>query len=81
VSFSRQFGEVTLREAGRARTTLAFKIHRACPITGATGTGPAGAKIVVGRRRIATAETRLVDGEGSPRSRGAAPFMLFDLQP
>jgi len=81
VSFSRPFGEAKLREAGRARTTLAFKIRCVCPINGATGPGPAGAKIVVGRRRIATAETCLVDGEGSPRSHGAAPCMLFDLQP
>jgi uncharacterized protein (TIGR00369 family) len=71
----------TLCEAGRAYTTLEFKIHFVRPLTEATGPVRAEGKVVSSGRRMATAEGRLVDGEGRLYSHGTTTCMLFDLQP
>jgi uncharacterized protein (TIGR00369 family) len=70
----------TLCEAGRAYTTLEFKIHCVRALTEATGPVRAEGKVVSSGRRMATAEGRLVDSEGRLYSHGTTTCMLFDLQ-
>jgi len=70
----------TLCEAGRAYTTLEFKIHCVRALTEATGPVRAEGKVVASGRRTASAEGRLVDGEGRLYSHGTTTCMLFDLQ-
>ena len=70
----------TLCEAGHAYTTLEFKIHCVRALTEATGPVRAEGKVVASGRRTATAEGRLVDGEGRLHSHGTTTCMLFDLQ-
>jgi acyl-coenzyme A thioesterase PaaI-like protein len=50
-----------LCEAGRAYTTLEFKIQCVRALTDATGPVRAEGKVVSSGRRMATAEGRLVD--------------------
>jgi uncharacterized protein (TIGR00369 family) len=69
----------TLCEAGRAYTTLEFKIHCVRPLTDRTGPVRAEGKVVASGRRMATAEGRLVDAEGKLYSHGTTTCMLFDL--
>ena len=71
----------TLCEAGRAYTTLEFKIHCVRPLTELTGPVRAEGKVISSGRRMATAEGRLVDSEGRLYSHGTTTCMLFDLQP
>ncbi len=70
----------TLCEAGRAYTTLEFKINCVRALTEATGPVRAEGKVVASGRRMATAEGRLVDSEGRLYSHGTTTCMLFDLQ-
>jgi uncharacterized protein (TIGR00369 family) len=70
----------TLCEAGRAYTTLEFKIHCVRALTEASGPVRAEGKVVSSGRRMATAEGRLVDSEGRLYSHGTTTCMLFDLQ-
>lgn len=69
----------TLYEAGRAYTTLEFKIHCVRPLTDKTGPVRAEGKVVASGRRMATAEGRLVDAEGKLYSHGTTTCMMFDL--
>jgi uncharacterized protein (TIGR00369 family) len=70
----------TLCEAGRAYTTLEFKIHCVRALTDASGPVRAEGKVVSSGRRMATAEGRLVDSEGRLYSHGTTTCLLFDLQ-
>jgi uncharacterized protein (TIGR00369 family) len=70
----------TVCEAGRAYTTLEFKIHCVRPLTERSGPVRAEGKVVSSGRRVATAEGRLVDSEGRLYSHGTTTCMLFDLQ-
>ena len=69
----------TLCEAGRAYTTLEFKVHCVRPLTEQTGPVRAEGKIVASGRRMATAEGRLVGADGKLYSHGTTTCMLFDL--
>lgn len=68
----------TLCEAGRAYTTLEFKIHCVRALTDQTGPVRAEGKVVASGRRMATAEGRLVDADGKLYSHGTTTCMLFD---
>ncbi len=70
----------TLCEAGRAYTTLEFKIHCVRALTEASGPVRAEGKVVSSGRRMATAEGRLFDSEGRLYSHGTTTCLLFDLQ-
>src|SRR5262245_47473375 len=70
----------TLCEAGRAYTTLEFKIQCVRPLTETSGPVRAEGKVVASGRRTATAEGRLVDAEGRLYSHGTTTCILFDLQ-
>lgn len=69
----------TLCEVGRSYTTLEYKIHCVRPLTDATGPVRAEGKVVSSGRRVATAEGRLIDGNGKLYSHGTTTCMLFDL--
>jgi uncharacterized protein (TIGR00369 family) len=70
----------TLCEAGRAYTTLEFKIHCVRALTESVGPVRAEGKVVASSKRMATAEGRLVDSEGRLYSHGTTTCMLFELQ-
>ena len=70
----------TLCEAGRAYTTLEFKINCVRALTDSVGPVRAEGKVIASGKRMATAEGRLVDGEGRLYSHGTTTCMLFDLQ-
>jgi uncharacterized protein (TIGR00369 family) len=69
----------TACEAGRAYTTLEFKVHCVRPLTERTGPVRADGKVVASGRRMATAEGRLVDADGRLYSHGTTTCMMFDL--
>jgi len=69
----------SLCEAGRAYTTLEFKVNCVRPLTERTGIVRAEGKVVASGRRMATAEGRLFDAEGKLYSHGTTTCMLFDL--
>ena len=71
----------TLCEAGRAYTTLEFKVNCVRALTEKTGPVRAEGKVVASGRRMATAEGRLVDADGRLYSHGTTTCMLFDLEP
>lgn len=70
----------TLCEAGRAYTTLEFKIHCVRPLTDRAGPVRATGQVVASGRRTATAEARLTDSEGRLYSHGTSTCLLFDLE-
>jgi uncharacterized protein (TIGR00369 family) len=69
----------TLCEAGRAYTTLEFKINCVRALSDQTGPVRAEGKVVASGKRVATAEGRLVDSEGRLYSHGTTTCMLYDL--
>jgi len=69
----------TLVEAGRAYTTLEFKIHCVRALTDRTGPVRAEGKVIASGKRTATAEGRLVDAEGKLYSHGTTTCLLYDL--
>jgi uncharacterized protein (TIGR00369 family) len=69
----------TLVEAGRAYTTLEFKIHCVRALTDRTGPVRAEGKVVASGTRTATAEGRLVDANGKLYSHGTTTCLLYDL--
>ena len=69
----------TLVEAGRAYTTLEFKIHCVRALTDRTGPVRAEGKVIASGKRTATAEGRLLDADGKLYSHGTSTCLLFDL--
>jgi len=69
----------TLVDAGRAYTTLEFKIHCVRALTDRTGPVRAEGKVIASGKRTATAEGRLVDAEGKLYSHGTTTCLLYDL--
>jgi uncharacterized protein (TIGR00369 family) len=69
----------TLVEAGRAYTTLEFKIQCVRALTDRTGPVRAEGTVIASGKRIATAEGRLVDAEGRLYSHGTTTCLLYDL--
>ena len=68
----------TLCEAGRAYTTLEYKIHCVRPLTDKTGPVRAEGKVVASGRRMATSEGRLFDADGKLYSHGTTTCMFLD---
>jgi len=69
----------TLVEAGRAYTTLEFKVHCVRALTDRTGPVRAEGKVIAGGKRTATAEGRLFDVDGRLYSHGTTTCLLYDL--
>jgi uncharacterized protein (TIGR00369 family) len=68
----------TLVEAGRAYTTLEFKVHCVRPLTDRSGPVRAEGKVVASGKRTATAEGRLVDADGRLYSHGTTTCLLYE---
>ncbi len=64
---------------GYAYTTLEFKISLVRGMTSATGRVRAEGKVLASGRRIATAEGRLVDGEGRLLATGTTTCLILAL--
>ena len=69
----------TLVEAGRAYTTLEFKIQCVRALTDRTGPVRAEGKVIASGKRTATAEGRLFDVDGRLYSHGTTTCLLYDL--
>lgn len=68
----------TTLPAGLAYTTLEFKINLVRPLTIATGEVACEASVVHRGRRMATAEGRIVDGDGKIYAHGSTTCMIFE---
>jgi len=66
---------------GRGYTTLEIKVNLVRAITQTVGALRAEARIVHAGRQAATAEGRLVDGEGRLYAHGTTTCLVFDLPP
>ena len=67
----------TMMSAGRIFTTLEMKINYVRPMTRETGEVRCEANVIHVGGRIATAEGRIVDGNGKLFAHGTATCMLF----
>ena len=64
---------------GETYTTLEIKVNLVRAVTAATGPLRAEARIVHAGRQAATAEARLVDGEGKLYAHGTTTCLVFDI--
>jgi uncharacterized protein (TIGR00369 family) len=68
----------TTLPAGKAYTTMEFKVHLVRPLTEAVAVVRAEGRIVHAGRQVATAEARLVGPDGKLYAHGTTTCLVFD---